>query len=295
MAESPAHRFGQIIGESLELAIRPVLETVARDLKLFLDGKGERKIRGNKRKIAWIDGKGNSHDLDYVFESGGADGKIGLPRAFIEIAWRRYTKHSRNKAQEIQGAILPLAEHYGHCRPFLGVIFAGVFTDGSLKQLRSQGFTVLYFPYADIVNAFAVAGVDAEFDEDTPDRVLLRRVHQWEKLPAKKRESAAIHLRKYRKVELETFVSALRAALTRRVESIYVLPLHGMARTLGDVLAAIEYLQSHDESQPSLQFVRYEIGIRYSNGDEVRGQFKDKTTAIAFLRSVATDSNCVNP
>ena len=29
MAQSPAHRFGQIIGDTLEAAIRPVLETVA--------------------------------------------------------------------------------------------------------------------------------------------------------------------------------------------------------------------------------------------------------------------------
>ena len=45
---------------------------------------------------------GNVHDLDYVFEQGGTEATIGQPKAFIEIAWRRYTKHSRNKAQEIQ-------------------------------------------------------------------------------------------------------------------------------------------------------------------------------------------------
>jgi hypothetical protein len=29
---------------------------------------------------------------------------------------------------------------------------------------------------------------------------------------------------------------------------------------------------------------RYEIEVRYNNGDVVRGQFKDKSTAIDFLR-----------
>ena len=46
---------------------------------------------------------------DYVLERGGTDTVRGLPAAFIETAWRRYTKHSRNKAQEIQGAVLALA------------------------------------------------------------------------------------------------------------------------------------------------------------------------------------------
>jgi hypothetical protein len=170
MAQSPSHRFGQIIGDMLENAIRPILEAVAAELQLYLDGKGERKARGAKRKVAWVDGKDNAHDLDYVFESGGTDEQIGSPRAFIEIAWRRYTKHSRNKAQEIQGAILPLAKRYSEFHPFLGVVLAGVFTDGSLNQLRSHGFAVLYFPYESIIAAFAASGIDAAFDETRPIR-----------------------------------------------------------------------------------------------------------------------------
>jgi hypothetical protein len=85
MAESPSHRFGQIIGDTLEGAIRPILEAVAKDLGLYLDGKGGRRARGAKRKVVWVDGKGNSHDLDYVFEAGGTDELIGSPRAFVEI------------------------------------------------------------------------------------------------------------------------------------------------------------------------------------------------------------------
>lgn len=32
--------------------------------------------------------------------------------------------------------------------------------------------------------------------------------------------------------------------------------------------------------------MRYEVGVRYNNGDEIRGQFGDKVTAIAFLRGL---------
>ena len=88
----------------------------------------------------------------------GTDNEIGQPIAFIEVAWRRYTKHSRNKAQEIQGAILPLAEKYRWNNPFLGTVLAGVFTAGSLEQLKSQGFHVLYFPYETLVRALQQRG-----------------------------------------------------------------------------------------------------------------------------------------
>ena len=144
MAESLAHKFGQIIGDLLELAIEPHLQRFAKRNKLFLDKKGVRLIRKG-RKLSWIDSKQNVHDLDYVLERGGTNEVLGNPVAFIETAWRRYTKHSRNKAQEIQGAILPLVEKYKNSSPFIGVVIAGVFTSGAIIQLQSSGFCVLYF------------------------------------------------------------------------------------------------------------------------------------------------------
>ncbi|MBX3395262.1 MAG: DNA methylase [Phycisphaerae bacterium] len=286
MAQSPAHRFGQIIGDTLERAIRPILETVANELHFYLDGKGERKARGTKRKVAWVDGKGNAHDLDYVFEADGSDDVIGAPRAFIEIAWRRYTKHSRNKAQEIQGAILPLAERYSQHHPFLGVVLGGVFTEGSLNQLRSHGFAVLYFPYQSVIAAFASVGIDAAFDEDTSDSALLRKVRTYGRLKPAQRERIATLLRERHKAEVNTFTSSLRVVLTRKVDTVYVLPLHGAARVLGGVAEAIAFIESFDESKPCESFTRYEVGVRYGNGDEIRGQFNDKQAAIAFLRTM---------
>ncbi|MEW6529677.1 MAG: hypothetical protein AB1473_02500 [Thermodesulfobacteriota bacterium] len=156
MAESPAHKFGQIIGDTLEAAIEPLLKRVAEEHGLYLDRKGRRPARKG-RKLSWKDQHGNVHDLDYVLERGGTPRKIGVPVAFIEAAWRRYTKHSRNKAQEIQGAILPLKETHYRAAPFVGVVLAGEFTQGSLEQLRSLGFSILYFPYEAIGANFLLA------------------------------------------------------------------------------------------------------------------------------------------
>ncbi len=108
MAESLAHRWGQIIGDVFEMLVRTILADVAKQHGLYLDFKRPRKARGGQGKVTWQDGYGNKHDLDYVLERGGTEDTLGEPVAFIESAWRRYTKHSKNKAQEIEAAVMPV-------------------------------------------------------------------------------------------------------------------------------------------------------------------------------------------
>ena len=181
MAESLSHKFGQLIGDLLELALEPHLQKFAKKHKLYLDKKGVRKARAGK-KVTWTDSKENKHDLDFVLERGGTENEIGVPVAFIESAWRRYTKHSRNKAQEIQSAILPLANKYKNSSPFLGVVLAGVFTEGALSQLKSLGFGVLYFPYDSVIKAFSKFGIDASFDEKTAESDFRKKMRIYRKI-----------------------------------------------------------------------------------------------------------------
>ena len=95
MAESLAHRWEQIIGDGFEMFVCSILVEVATAHNLYLDSKGPREARSGHRKVTWPDDYGNKHDLDYVLERGGTEQKIGVPAAFIESAWRRYTKHRR--------------------------------------------------------------------------------------------------------------------------------------------------------------------------------------------------------
>ncbi|MDR3343511.1 MAG: hypothetical protein LBT14_12145 [Treponema sp.] len=97
MAVSYAHRLGQIIGESLEYAIEPFLREFADTYHLYCDKKEYRPARSGT-KLTWVDINQNKHDLDFVLERDGTREKTGMPVAFIECAWRRYTKHSRNKS-----------------------------------------------------------------------------------------------------------------------------------------------------------------------------------------------------
>ena len=281
MAEALGHRFGQIVGEVLETAIQPVLQAFAKKYDLYLDKKGYRRCRTG-RKCAWVDHNGNSHDLDFVLERGGSSDKHGIPTAFIETAWRRYTKHSRNKAQEIQGAIEPLAETFRHARPFKGAVLAGVFTDGALTQLRSLGFSVLHFPYSNIVAAFQRFGIDAAFDENTPDSEFERKVQAFERLSPDDRARLSEELVRTHETEVKEFVTALESAVMRQVQTVIILALHGKAHEVKSIQEAIKFIDSYEDVD-SKPVERYEIQVRYNNGDTIEGRFKDKASAIEFL------------
>lgn len=286
MAESPAHRFGQIIGEVLEAAVLPLLIAFADKHNLYMDKQGDRPCRQGK-KCTWLDLNKNTHDLDFVLERGGTNDKLGTPAAFIETAWRRYTKHSRNKAQEIQGAIVPLAETYKNARPFIGVILAGVFTEGALKQLRSLGFSVLHFSYDSVIASFKRRGIDASYEEDTSVAEFRRKVKAYESLSARDRTKISQGLLKAQQADVREFMAALEKVVLRQIERITVLPLHGTSTDLPTIVDAIKFIESYGETSSKLPISRYEIRIRYNNGDLVEGTFHDKADAIGFLDSYA--------
>lgn len=288
MAEAPGHRLGQIIGEALERAIEPVLQEFADEHGLYLDKAGNRPARAGK-KVSWVDGLGNSHDLDFVLERGGSNEKIGVPVAFIETAWRRYTKHSRNKAQEIQGAVLPLLSRYGHVKPFAGVVLAGVFTSGSLAQLESNEFTVLYVPFKKMIEAFSGFGIDVEFDESTNDDHVRAQVRVYEAFDEDGKQEVADTIRQVVADQFEEFRVALESTVSRKVKLVHVIPLHGQAVQFEVLDEAIEAVRDYDASLGGiLPFVRFDLVIRYTNGDRIEASFGAAADGIDFLESFRT-------
>jgi hypothetical protein len=283
MARSPAHRFGQIVGDVLEIAIRPLLERFAQQHGLYLDMKGERPCRRG-RKCSWIDLNNNSHDLDFVLERSGTPDKIGTPVAFIETAWRRYTKHSRNKAQEIQGALEPLAETYRHLAPFKGAVLAGVFTDGAITQLRSLGFTVLYFPCESVVKVFRKFGIDASSDESTSDREFQRKVTAYEQLSEQQKKRLAGALAKAHSADVRRFLESLATSVLRQIERIIVLALHGETHEVTTIDEAISFISNYSIQSIAKPLRRFEVEVRYNNGNVIAGRFGDQESAIGFLR-----------
>ena len=291
MAESPAHKLGQIIGDELEAAVREPLSAIADEFGLYMDHKHPRAARNGKRKVVWTDRYGNSHDLDYVLEAGGSEGERGHPRAFIETAWRRYTKHSRNKAQEIQGAIAPLAETFRTTCPFLGVVLGGEFTGGAIDQFRSHGFHIAYCPYETVVHAFSTEGVDVSSEEHSSDAELQRKVDGFNRLSLARRRRIGGKIRELHVEQFDPFFRDLRRCLGRFVKEVLVLALSGTSRSFARVSDAIRFVADHDQSAPVSDFVRYEFNVRYSNGDEIRARLDSRERAVGFLRSLTDDGD----
>lgn len=281
LAKSPSHRLGQIVGDLLELSVEPVLREFCDAHGFYLDRKGNRPARTG-RKVTWSDKFGNSHDLDFVIESDGTATGLGKPIGFVEVAWRRYTKHSRNKAQEIQGAILPLVETYESFSPFQGVVLGGVFTDSAIAQLRSRNFTVLYLSYETLVNAFSMCGFDIGFDEDTPTDALSEKVSRIEG------DSAAVGrvpetLRELASEDISFFQYEMERKLLRRVVQVIVVQLFGDTHLFERVEDALIFVDRSGAVKSSSVERGFEVIVRYSNEDEVIGRFKRAGSAKHFL------------
>ena len=227
----------------------------------------------------------SANQLHYVIEEGGTEAKLGKPRAFIEIAWRRYTKHSKNKVQEIQAALTPIAEKFQHFHPFLGVILAGEFTKSSLEQLTSHCFNVVHCPYDTITQAFSSENVDVFYDEHTEDSEVETKIRRLERLGKRRRERIATNLRVTVSEYFEEFSDSLHISLNRRVQSVSVLALAGKQTQFNSVRDAVHYISEYKQATSISTFVRYELNVQYTNGDEIRGVFQEKGRAIEFLRS----------
>jgi len=288
MAKASAHKLGQLIGDFLEETWLPLLQDYCDRRHLYLDKKGVRGAARRGKKVSWKDIYGNTHDLDFVIEKNGTAAQRGQPVAFIEAAWRRYTKHSRNKSQEIQGAILPIAEKHFRDKPFLGAVLAGVFTEGSLTQMRSSGFEVMLFPYGTIIQSFAEVGIDIAYDVATPDAVCIAAISQIERMNAAHRLVVKNKLIEINQPVITNFFGMLENSLSRTITKVLAIPLHGQSHEFDTIAAAIAFIDGYDESVGCVgRFTKYEIVVRYSNGDSIDATFDNKERTVGFLNYVS--------
>lgn len=287
MAESPAHKFGQEIGKLLERILRPPLETFCSSRGLFLDSPGDRKPARAGKKVTWIDKYGNSHDFDFVIERGGTREVVGQPLAFIEAAWRRYTKHSKNKVQEIQGAVLPVVESHVWNAPFKGAVLAGEFTEASLVQLRSLGFVVLHISYDMVVSAFEDIGLDVRFDEDTPDEVFLQCANSILNLSEAQQATLDSGLTARAQDGLDEFLVSLQMTIDRQLDFVAVIPLYGTEHKFDSIADARAFIEG-GLLDAAGGFRRYEIVVRFTGGNRIDASFAEASEAIAFLAYVGT-------
>ncbi len=284
--DSPSHRFGQIIGDTLEETMIHYLRPIAVKYSLYFDYRHPRSARKGQKEVRWVDINGNTHKLDIVMERKGDEAHFGAPCVFIEIAWRRYTKHSKNKAQEISGAIRPLIAKYSDFTPFFGAIVAGVFTQNSLNQMRTEGFEVLYIPIEIVERAFNIVGIDAHWEENTPSHILQEKVDAFERLTPADVERIKVELISLTSEQLEEFCLKLCGSLERRIDTIRVISIFGDEGIFATIDEACYFISTSTYKSCQPEFYRYEIYIKYSNGDKLEAQYTEISNAIAFLQSI---------
>lgn len=162
---SSGHKLGQMIGDWWEEYIAlPTLKNISSMLDLYLDHRFNigRPCRGNK--IQWKDAEGNEVDYDFVMELGGSAEKKGVPVAFIETFWRRLAKHSKDKARDDSGKLLPMKEAYPTAR-FLGVVAGGDFTGPAREFVLSRGIELFYIPKKKIVDVFRDYSLEVDYED----------------------------------------------------------------------------------------------------------------------------------
>ena len=183
---------------------------------------------------------------------------------------------------------MPVRDKHHYSAPFMGCFLVGDYTTGAMEQLRSLGFHLLYFTYPTIIEAFAVVGIDAQYDEATSDEEFASKQEMWDELDQGQRDSIWNTLLELNKQEISTFMEALEKAVKRQIDGIRLIPLHGTSREWRSIQAAIEFVESYEETGASDPLHKYEVQIRYDNGDRIEGQFSDKESVIDFLQHYTT-------
>ena len=132
--------------------------------------------------------------------------------------------------------------------------------------------------------AFKKVGIDASWEENTPEIDLQYKVQQFEQLTKAQSYEIQEELIYNNKSALETFKQNLCLSLERRIESIRILSVYGNQIVFNSAQEACNYIANFYEDVNSAKFYKFEIYIKYSNRDKIEMQFQNKENAIQFLQ-----------
>ena len=106
-----------------------------------------------------------------------------------------------------------------------------------------------------------------------------------ERLPQGRRKAVWQAILDAEPAQIREFVARLERVITRQIRSVSIMPLHGLTVEKHSVSEAIAYLEGYPERETARPLVRYELAIRYDNGDRIECSFQDRDSALDFLRS----------
>ncbi|MBE0538008.1 MAG: hypothetical protein IH624_20290 [Phycisphaerae bacterium] len=281
---SAGHRLGQVVGDWFEeYMVLPLIERVGDALELFVDSRFvKRSVRPGK--IVWADADGNEVDYDFVLELDGSTDARGIPVAFIESCWRRGARHSKDKARDDSGKLLPMRETYPTAR-FLGMVAGGDFTKPARDLVRSRDIELFYIPKGKIVQAFSEEGFTIDYPDTLPEREKAKIVRPLASTKFKREKQQRIRDRLIElvgKPSIDSFVQRVRSVLSALPQEIRLIVRHDSSPLrFESVQAASEYLAAPNlaMSDPTESYV-YEI--TYTDGSE----FERNVAELAALKQL---------
>jgi len=279
---SAGHKLGQLIGDWYEQYFAlPLLEKVAKHLKLYLDHRFRTRAARESDKIIWHDEDNNAVNFDFVMEVDGSDSARGIPVGFFECFWRRGSRHSRDKARDDSGKLMPMRDVYPSAR-FLGIVAGGDFTAPARALLQSRNIDLLYVPKAKIVAAFESHGLQMDYPDKLVEVEKAKLAELFEKGLSGdvKRKAAESLCEMVGETSLNTYVDRVRAALGALPQEIrFLAQKQSKPAVFESVVAASEFLNhpTFDFSAPTEDFI---YQITYSDGTD----FERHVSTLDHLR-----------
>lgn len=269
---SSGHKLGQLVGDWFEehIALK-LLEQVASSLGLYLDHRfRNRACRGDK--IIWVDRDGNAVDYDFVLELNGTDEKKGIPVAFFETFWRRGARHSKDKARDDSGKLMPMRATYPTTR-LLGILSAGDFTKPAQELLKTRNIDLFYIPKEQICHAWRNNGIEIDYPDDANEQ-LKQQIAQHANLQLQQlgiKQSIAAQL-------IKDVGEAVFTAYTRRIiANVSSIPIsyritntyRGASVTFTKYIEAASYMGTHSIQQENYAEMKHQISYEaiYSDGE----------------------------
>lgn len=82
------------------------------------------------------------------------------------------------------------------------------------------------------------------------------------------------------------FLTALDKALGKRIDRLYLIPLHGRTYEFRTTDELASFVRGYKDDA-NLPLVKYEIFVKYTNGSEIRSQFQEREEIYTFLEYIS--------
>jgi hypothetical protein len=264
--------------------VLPMLSDVAGRLKLYLDHRfKKRAARG--AKLAWPDQEGNVVDYDFVMELGGTDTILGVPVAFVESCWRRGTRHSKDKARDDTGKLIPMRQMYPTAR-FLGVVVGGDFTAPARELVRSREIDLLYVPKEKIVAAFQNVGLTVDYLDSSSEQVKRKLAREFTQgfTDARKVEIVRILKRLLGGAVVSGYVSSVHSALAALPQEFRIFEVRSSSpQVFESIDEASKFLRN-----PTFAFEKFSQGYRYEITYRDGSEFSRDVPKVDDIRMLHT-------